>query len=128
MGTNPQQNRSQVWDTLICLNSFTENIITLMEIPEHLQQHLQHLPQHLQPRNITQHFHRETEFYNMETETWTKGPDMSRSRRFHTCNLVTHIDRTSDIVIIGGENDDTCNRDNVVDIIHLGCDTQTRQG
>ena len=56
----------------------------------------------------------------MASESWTRGPDMSRARRHHTCNLITHVDGTQDIVIIGGSGDSSCwGGNNVVDIVHL---------
>ena len=51
---------------------------------------------------------------------------MSRARWYHTCNLVTHVDGTRDIVIMGGRGDDSscpwANQD--VDIIPLDSDSQ----
>ena len=65
-----------------------------------------------------------TYFYNIATDTWTRGPDMSRTRRGHTCNLVTHVDGTRDIVIIGGYGDMECPNGNPeLDIIHLDSNT-----
>ena len=54
---------------------------------------------------------------------------MSRARTRHTCNLVTHIDGTRDIVVVGGLGDpSSCsngNRD--VDIIHLDSNSQAHR-
>ena len=62
----------------------------------------------------------------MEKDTWTRGPDMSWSRYFHTCNLVTHENGTQDIIVIGGRvnggriNGNNCpNGNTIVDVIHL---------
>ena len=72
---------------------------------------------------------RETYFYNINTDTWTRGPDMSRARAFHTCNLVTHNDGTRDIVVVGGLGDpSSCNLGNRdVDIIHLDSNSQAHR-
>ena len=71
----------------------------------------------------------ETYFYNINTNTWTRGPDMSRARTRHTCNLVTHIDGTRDIVVVGGQGDpSSCNLGNHdVDIIHLDSNSQAHR-
>ena len=66
------------------------------------------------------HYHDETYFFDMASKSWTRGPDMSRARHAHTCNLVTHVDGTQDIVIIGGMGDGSCTwGNNIVDIVHL---------
>ena len=71
------------------------------------------------------YYHDETYFYDMASESWTRGPDMSRARYYHTCNLVTHEDGTQDIVIIGGAGDSRCSYGNKhVDIVHLGDNNQ----
>ena len=56
----------------------------------------------------------------------TPGPQMSRARYLHTCNVVTHVDGTRDIVIIGGDGPGrNCPYgDKVVDIIHLHGNSQ----
>ena len=46
---------------------------------------------------------------------------MSRARDSHTCNLVTHIDGTRDIVVGGWEG--SCGLQDV-DIIHLDSNTE----
>ena len=79
--------------------------------------------------SCTTHYRRrETYFYNINTDIWTRGPDMSRARRDHTCNLVTHIDGTRDIVIVGGAGDSSCSWGNTnVDIIHLDSNSQAHR-
>ena len=64
----------------------------------------------------------------MASESWTRGPDMSRARYLHTCNLVTHVDGTQDIVIIGGNGGSSCYYGNKnVDIVHLGDNSQAHR-
>ena len=57
----------------------------------------------------------------METDTWNRGPDLSQSRAYFSCNLVNRTDGTQDIVIVGGIGGGTeCpGATNTVDIIHL---------
>ena len=62
-----------------------------------------------------------TYFYNMETNQWTRGPTMSMGRQSHSCDLVTHVDGTRDIVIVGGSSTNT------VEIIHLDSNSQTHR-
>merc|ERR1712039_651037 len=54
----------------------------------------------------------------METDTWTRGPDLRRGKHHHTCNLVTHVDGTRDIVVMGGYAT-TLGYLNEVEIVHL---------
>ena len=50
---------------------------------------------------------------------------MSRGRWHHTCNLVTHSDGTRDIVIVGGQGDNSCKYGNKdVEIVHLDSNTE----
>ena len=65
-----------------------------------------------------------TYFYNMDTNTWNRGPDLSQSRAHHTCNLINHKNGTRDIVIVGGRGTGCTAGTNTVDIIHLDSNWQ----
>merc|ERR1711974_393563 len=56
----------------------------------------------LTPGQCGQKNKRDTYFYNMEKDTWTRGPYLRIGKFEHTCKLVTHDDGTRDVVIMGG--------------------------
>ena len=96
-----------------------------------MQPHVQQWTTHISSPPISEpcspYYRDQTYFYNMETNSWTNGPAMVMTRHTHTCDLVTHVDGTRDIVIVGGRGT-TCSRGtNNVEIIHLDSNSQTHR-
>ena len=65
-------------------------------------------------------YHSDAYFLNLANNQWSRGPDLSTAKHYHTCNLVTNDQKQ--IVVVGGY---PLNRE--LDIIDV--DTKTkRQG
>ena len=46
--------------------------------------------------------YKHTYFYDLDTDTWTKGPDMTVHRSYHTCNVITDCDGNQKVVVVAG--------------------------
>ena len=72
-----------------------------------------------------------TYFFNLNTNSWVRGPDLTERKQYHTCSLVTQPDGTRDVVVVGGYRaysdryQSDCYYQRSVDIINL--DTNTKQ-
>ena len=70
-------------------------------------------------------YHNYTYTLNLNTEKWTRGPELSLPKGYHSCSLVTHPDGVKDIVVAGGYARGTsCYYQNEVDIINLDSNTR----
>ena len=63
-------------------------------------------------------YHKETYLFNNNSDTWTRGPNMRRGKKFHTCSLATQKDGKSVVVIVGGY-EGSCQYQNDVEVLDL---------
>ena len=70
--------------------------------------------------------HKDTYFLNLANNQWSRGPDLSTAKIFHTCNLVMNDQRQ--IVVIGGDTGIRYPEDNKLYIIDVDTKIINRQG
>ena len=67
--------------------------------------------------------YKDTFFYILDSNDWTRGPYMNQAKRYHTCSLVNQPDGSQDIIIVGGSRYSSCEYQNDVDIVKLATNT-----